>query len=227
MLDILSIVIGLVVGGLAVGIALETTGRNREAPPATVKLTTGWRLGELHDPILVARDVLDADVPAGTRVVASGLVDASVQDACEVRQVPPVRAEFALDITAGRAFLFPGGVRRNAMALLTVDPAIVQRLETEFRTLWERGDPYVERHRIGDLAGRNGTTVEVDGVVADVLPFQDRFMMRLEDQGSIIGVLVQKDASELVDERVRVRGRLDKDQTGYAVIVAQDIRRLR
>lgn len=225
--DILSLVVGLVVGGLAVAIAIETTGRPREKETSLAKLTTGWRLSELRDPVVVARDVVDVDVPAGTRIVASGLVDATVQDTCKVRQVPPVRTEFALDSETGRAFLFTAGVRRDAMALLTVDPATIQRLETEFRTLWDRSDPYVERLRVQELAGRQGVTVEVDGVVQDVLPFQDRFMIRLEDQGSIIGVLSQKDPSELVDERIRVQGRLEKDKTGYPVIEAHDIRRIR
>jgi len=226
-MDILSLVIGLVVGGLAVAIAIETTGRNRDKPQPLGKLTTSWRLSELHEPVIVASDVMDVDVPATARIAASGLVEPAVQDRCDVRQVPPVRAEFALDLTAGRGLLFLGGVRRDAMALLTVDPATVQRLESEFRTLWDRSDPYVERLRIADLAGRQGVTVEVDGVVRDVLPWQDRFMIRLEDQGSIIGVTVEKDASELVDERIRVQGRLEKDNTGYPVIAARDIRRVR
>ena len=226
-MDILSLVIGLVVGGLAVAIAIETTGRNRDKPQPLGKLTTSWRLSELHAPVIVASDVMDVDVPATARIAASGLVEPAVQDRCDVRQVPPVRAEFALDLAAGRGLLFLGGVRRDAMALLTVDPATVQRLESEFRTLWDRSDPYVERLRIADLAGRQGVTVEVDGVVRDVLPWQDRFMIRLEDQGSIIGVTVEKDASELVDERIRVQGRLEKDKTGYPVIAARDIRRVR
>lgn len=227
MLDILSLVIGLVVGALAVAIAIETTGRTREKPQPLGKLTTGWRLSELRSPLIVARDILDVEVPEDARIVASGLVDPGIQDRCEIRQVPPVRAEFALDLEHGRAFLFLGGIRRDAMALLSVDPVTLQRLEAEFKRLWDRSDPYVERHRIQDLAGRSGVTVEVDGVVRDVLPFQDRFMIRLEDQGSIIGVMVDKDAAELTDERVRVQGRLEKDKTGYPVIEAREIRRIR
>ncbi len=226
-LDILSIVIGLVVGALAVAVVIETTGRSREKPSPQAKLTTGWRLREFGRPVIVARDVLDVDVPDGSTVFASGLVDPKLQATCTVKQVPPVRAEFALDQENGRALLFTAGATEGSLALVTVDPATVQRLETEFRSLRGRSDDYVERRRIAELAGRHGVTVEVDGVVQDVLPFHDEWMIRLEDQGAIIGVVVKKDASELQDERIRVTGRLDKDRTGYAVITADAIRRIR
>ncbi len=225
-LDLLSIAIGLVLGGVSVGLVVEVMGRGRQKPVQQEKLTAAWRLSELQKPVLVARDVLDVDVPAKTRVYASGLVDPRIQQSCKVYQVPPVNAEFALDLAQRRAILFIGGVRKGALALVTVDEALVARLETDYKRLSDRSNEYVERFRIQDLGGRDGVTIETEGLVQDALPWKGRFMIRLEDQGHIIGVMVNKDPSSLQDKRIRVKGTLKKDETGYAVIDALDLRTL-
>lgn len=226
--DILALAIGLFAGGIAVAVVMEATGRLR--PQATKedpsKLTSGWRIRELGQPVLVARDVVDVQVPPGCTIFASGVVDPAILKACKVQQVPAVRTEFAFDAAKGRAILFTSGVRDGTLALVTVDETLVKRLETEYRTLAAHAGDYVERLRIQELAGKAGVTVETRGAVQDVLPFQDRFMMRLEDQGHVIGVLCDRDPSELEGLRVQVRGPIEK-RTGYPVILAKDIRRIR
>ncbi len=224
--DPLSAVLGAVAGAVAVAVVFEAMGRGRDKPVETGKLTSAWRLSELGAPLVVARDVA-VEVPAGAKVVASGVVDPVALRDAEVRQAPPVRAEFALDPKARRALLFTGGLAGGTLALMTVDPDVVARLENEFRTLWDRADPYVERLAIRELTGRAGAVIETHGRVAETLPYKDRFMLRLEDGGDIIGVIVPKDPGELRHEDVVVKGRLVRDRTGYAVIEALDIRRIR
>lgn len=225
MLDLLSVGLGLAVGA---GAMWAVRFRRANATPTTdrFQLTTGWRVGEFRDPVLVVRDLVDVPVPDGVRVMASGLVDADVQARCEVRQVPPVRAEFILDEAAGRALLFPGGARAGTLGLLTSEPSVLERLAAEVRSLWDKGEPYVERYRIGELGHRTGVFVETEGDVQDVLSWHDQWMVRLEDQGHVLGVLVPKDPSALTGSRIRVQGRLGRDDNGYVVLHAKDIRRV-
>lgn len=229
MWDILSFVAGLAGGTIGTAVAFEAMNRGKkteEAGPKT-KLTTGWTFRELGKPIIVARDILDMEVPEGTQVFASGVVAPQVLANCNVKQVPPVRTEFALDLDRRRALIFTAGAQSGSLAMLTVDPIMLGRLETEYRTLAGHGGEYVERLAIQDLAGKNGVTVETQGFVQDILPYKDQYMIRLEDQGHIMGVLVQKNPEDLREERIQVKGRLQRDQTGYAVILADDIRRIR
>jgi hypothetical protein len=227
--DMISFVAGLAGGTLGTIVAFEARNRGKkpdDAGPKT-KLTTGWRIRELDNPIIVARDVLDIDVPDGIEIYASGVVDPQILGKAKVTQVPPVRTEFALDLVRQRALIFTAGAQEGSLALLTVDPTMLARLETEYRTLAGHGGEYIERLQIKDLVGKNGVTVETSGFVQDVLPYRERFMIRLEDSGHIMGVLVDKNPENLREERIQVKGKLQRDQTGYAVIVAEDIRRIR
>jgi hypothetical protein len=216
---------GFVVGAVAVAVMVETRMR-RASQSSGVKLTQGWRLAELRDPIVVAHDVLEVEVPAGARVAADGMVSPQAFAAAQVRQVPSVPAEFAIDAQGTRALVFVGGLRQGSWALLTVDPAILARLSAEAKAAWDRGDPYVERRSVAELPGRNGVTVETQGVVQDVLPYHGRHLMRLEDGGHVVGVVMEKDPSELRQARILVRGRVEKDRTGYTLLAAYDVRRM-
>lgn len=221
--------VGASVAGSAIALVWFFAQRGAPAAPAgpSQTLTEGWRLRELGTPVVVAHDVDELDVPADATVFASGTVHPKVLASCTVHQVPPVRTAFAIDAEARRAIVFTGGVRDGSLALITTDPALVGRLETEHRTIAARAASYVERLPVAALAGKAGVTVQTLGVVQEILPYQDRFMMRLEDQGAIIGVLVDRDPESLRDERIMVEGRVEKPDNGYLVLHATDVRRLR
>ena len=190
-----------------------------------LRLTSGWSLAELGAPLVVARDV-EAEVPAGARVVASGQVAPEAFAAADVRQVRAVTAEYAVSPGSGRALLFLGGVRPGAQALLATDAATVARLEAEATALWERAGPYVERRALADAARRQGLVVETQGLVQDILPHQGAWLLRLEDDGAALGVRVDREPAELKGSRIVVRGRMAKDKGGYPVLLATDLRRL-
>lgn len=222
--DLVYALAGFVVGAVAVAVLVEARTRGN-GPAETMKLTSTWRLAELGTPLVVARDV-EVEVPAGTRVIASGTVAAEAFVAADVRQVPHVGAEYAVDQGRRRVLLFLGGVRAGGQAILSVDPTVVARLEAEAMALWERADPYVERRALSDAAGRHGLVVETQGVVQEVIPYHGAFLLRLEDNGQVLGVQVDKEPSELRGQRVVVRGKMGKDRGGYPMLKASDLRRL-
>ncbi len=217
--------LGLSAGGLLWWLSMRSLAT--EPTDSRLKMTAGWRLGELTDPIIVARVLEDVDVPAGARVYASERVDAAVLGGCDVHMVPHVRAEFAAAGDFSKALIFTSGIAEGCLALLCEDPVLLGRLRTEWQHLSARGSDYVERLRVGELAGKAGLVVETQGVVQDVLPYQDGFMMRVEDDGAIIAVLVDKDPEGLADERILVRGVVEKQGGGYLALRASDVRRMR
>jgi hypothetical protein len=123
--------------------------------------------------------------------------------------------------------LFLAGLQPAGMALWTVDAELISRLESEATSLWERANPYVERVAVSRLAGAAGAMIETEGLVHDVLPYQGRHLLRLQDEGHIVGVLVDRDPTELKSHRILVRGKLVRDKGGFLVIEAADLRRVR
>jgi hypothetical protein len=218
----------LALASVALGATTATAywrSRTHPEPATALRLTSTWRLAELGTPLLVARDV-DVAVPAGSRVVVSGQVGADAFQAAQVRQVPVVTAEYAVDGERGRALLFLGGVHAGSQAMLVTDKQAVARLAAEATALWERAEPYVERQPLAAAASRAGLVVETQGTVLDVLPYQGAFLLRLEDAGSVLGVQVEREPAELKGQRILVRGKVGKDKGGYPVLVASDVRRL-
>lgn len=220
------LIIGVVLGVVTTGALVYLWTQTRRPKPLTT-ITATWRLGDLTDPILVVRDLGAIDVPNGTRILASGLVDSAIQTRCVVRRVENVPAEFAIDAHRKRAVLFLGGAQAGALAAQTVDPAMLDRLDRDARSLWERAGAYVEHHPIASLAGRSGITVETTGRARDAVPYQSRYMLSLEDGGAVIGVLVDRDPEPLRGEMLQVRGNLVRDARGYSAIEAVDLRRIR
>lgn len=196
----------------------------RDAAP-TDRLTGTWRLAELGAPWVVGHDV-DCDVPAGSRVVASGRVEAEVLAACEVRMAPRVAAEFAVRPDGAAALLFLGGLRAGSQAVVSRDGALGRRLAADAQALWERSEPYLERGRLADVARRFGVPVETQGIALDSLPRAGGHLVRLEDEGQVVAVAVDRPAEELKGQRLLVRGRMERDASGYPVLRAVDVRRL-
>jgi hypothetical protein len=213
------------IGALVAILAARLRASSTPGASPGLKLTSTWRLSELGSPLVVARDV-EAGVPPGTRIVASGQVAPEAFAVAQVRQVPAVTAEYAVDAAGKRALLFLGGVRPGSQAMPCADADLVARLAAEATALWERAEPYVERRALADAASRQGLAVETQGTVLDVLPYQGAFLLRLEDNGQVLGVRVEREPSELKGQRVVVRGHVAKDKGGYPVLVASDLRRL-
>lgn len=210
---------------LGAGLTAAWRARPSKVPAApTDRVTSTWSLAELGAPLVVARD-LDVEVPLGARVVVAGTIAPEAVAAAQVRQVPYVSGEFAVNPAKGQALLFFGGVRSGSMALPTRDQALVQRLAAEAEALWQRSEPYVERCTLGEAARREGVVVEVQGVVADVVARHGAYLIRLEEQGQALGVRVQVDAQELKGQRILVRGPMQREG-GYPILVASDVRRM-
>lgn len=213
-------------GLVAAAIAWQLRGRiERPAgAPAEERLTSTWSLSELSDPLVVARDI-DVMVPAGARVLVSGTVTAQAYAAAQVRQLPEVAGDYAVDAQRRKVLLLLGGARANSLALASRDPALVARLAAEAEALWQRAEPYVESRSLADATSRTGLPIAVQGVVTEVIQRQGAFLIRLEEQGQALGVRVQADATELKGQRILVRGSVQREG-GYVVLVASDVRRL-
>lgn len=220
--------VGAAAGVLAVVLITALRGRPSAAAAAVDRLTSAWSLAELGSPILLlARDLAEVDVPAGSRAVVSGHASLAVLRACDVRRAADVPVEAAVAGDGRRALLFPTGLRPGALALAVAEPALVARLAALAQASWAAATPYVERRGLADLVGEPGLPVETEGRVTQALPrpspgFPGGVLLRLEDGAHSAAVHTARDDG-LVGRRVRIRGRLARDAGGYPVVEADNV----
>ena len=100
MVDVISIIVGFVVGIIAVSIAIELSWKKEETVE-TCKIAKKWSLSEMRNPLIVA-EKLKMDAPSGSKVVVR--VDTAFSKGA--KQNPDVKGNFALG--NDRALIFSG-----------------------------------------------------------------------------------------------------------------------
>lgn len=222
MVEVLSMLIGFLVGVVAAGIAVELGLRKFLSPPENTKITRVWSLAEIPKPLIVARAMRDVPFPKNARVVAGQKLDGE-RAGFDLRSNPEAVADFAVDAEQPRALLFLGGIQKGAMALWTVDERLIDRLRAEFNRLWSRSTDYIERVNVAELPGKANHAIETEGTVQDTVPFKGQYLMRLADKGETIGVLVDQDL-HLTGKRVAIKGHVRASSSGYPLVEALEVR---
>lgn len=222
-MDVLSTLIGFIIGIVAAGFAVELGLKKLFAPPENSKLTTVWSLSELHSPEIVATALAEGvDVPKSARVVASAKMPPSTK-AYQLRRNAEAKGSFALDSQKPRALLFLGGIEPGSLALWTVDEKLIERLRAEFNRLWTRSTDYVERAKVSEIPSKPNAAVETSGVVQDIIPYKGRYMMRLSEEGDAVGVIVDRELP-VRGHRVTVKGIVRASSSGYPLVEAVEVK---
>lgn len=199
MLDVLSLIIGFVVGIIAVSIAIEL-GWKKQEPTKTYKMATRWSLNELHRPKIVA-EKLKMDVPAHADVV----VQARTSFSKDAHENPDVTGNFA--VGDGKALVFAGEIHPGQLAFRTVDDGIVRRLRERFR------EYSTEPGEAKDTAPA-GSGVTMRGMAKAVVPYRDQYLIRLSTTEGIRGVLVNE-RLDLEGKMIEVEGELVGDDRPF------------
>lgn len=224
--DLMWTTIGFVVGVAATALALQVAFRSvRNEERAS--LQKDWNFRELstdHPPSIVATNLEGSKVPDGSKVLVSpgAKLSREVATKCELRIHPDAKGNFA--VGSGRGVLCTGPMAPGTLALTTVHPALVSKLERAFQSLWVQGTPYKHKCQPSQIASHAGGVVEVEGQVADVLSAGDKAMVTLKDaQGGGSGtVLVPSNLPLEKGHHYLFTGRITTEG-GRRVLKAEDV----
>lgn len=222
MVEVISMLLGFLIGLVAAGIAVELGLKKFLSSPETGKLTRVWSLSELPSPLVAATLVEGVAVPQGARVLTTKTLQAP-RTGFDLRTSPELHANFAVDAQLPRALLFLDGVRPGGLALWTVDEPLIERLRTEFNRLWSRSSDYVEHVKLAEVIEKANLTVETHGTVQEVVPYRGHWLLRLSDEGETVGVLVAEELP-LRGRRVAVKGIVRTSSSGYPLVEALEVR---
>lgn len=191
-MDIIAFVAGLIVGIVAVSIAVEFAWK-KTAPEKTCKLIKNWHLDEIRNALIVA-EKLQVEPPHDAKVVV-GTPSSFAQKAHEN---PEIVGNFAVGVN--KAFIFAGDIKNGQVALATSDEELLQELREIF---FEYDRAHEERKSYTHHPG----AIVIRGVVRAVFPYRDGYLMRISYEGGLIGAFI-KERMDVEGRHVEVEGQI-------------------
>ncbi|MCD6512963.1 MAG: hypothetical protein J7K61_05115 [Thermoplasmata archaeon] len=191
-MDIISFVTGLVVGILAVSIAVEFAWR-KSFPEKTCKITEKWDLNDIQAPMIVAEKLL-VEPPSNAKVV----VASPTPFAKNARENSDLKGNFVVGLN--KAYIFGGEIKEGQIAIVTADEDIMKDLKSKFYEYWKK------KERVTSSISSSGN-VRIRGVVRAVFPYRDGYMMRVSYEKGVIGVIL-KEKMDVEGRRVEIEGNM-------------------
>jgi len=199
--DVISLIVGFVVGIIAVSIAIELSWRKEEVVE-TCKIAKRWSISEINSPLIVA-EKLKMDVPRNSKVVVK--VETAFSKGAKVN--PDAYGNFILG--SDRALIFSGEIREGQLAFRTVDERILRNLRELFNKFWEGEGEEVKTEK-----SRGRGTVTIRGIAKAVVPYRDNYLIRLSYEEGIIGILIDE-KMDLEGRKIEVEGEMVGDERPF------------
>jgi hypothetical protein len=139
-MDLISLLIGFVIGIIAATMAIEFGMRK---PPesttfqSTARLTSLWSVSEIKKPRVVAEYIDDVELPKDAKVVFKDCKNMRTLKDVEAKRNPNVKANFV--VGEDRALILSGYLKEGELGIWVIDPSIIKKLEMEFDRLWKEG----------------------------------------------------------------------------------------
>ena len=183
---------------MAVSLAIELGWRKEEAPE-TCKVAKRWSIKEIKNPLVVAEKI-KMEMPEGARMVVA--VETPYSKKAKVN--PNAKGNFI--IGDDRALIFSGEIREDQLAFWTIDENIMRALRNQFYKLWEERE---EKKVVSKEVPKKGG-VTIRGLVRAVVPFRDRYLVRLSYEGGVTGILINE-RLDLEGRKIEVEGEVSEE----------------
>ena len=138
-MDVVAFVIGLVIGVVAVGVAIEIGMRrvNREEP--ATRPTHKWSISEIANPRIIAENMGAIELPRNAKIVVNEYPDEAMFQGMDVRHHTGIRGNFILG--DDRALILSGPIQQEELGIWTVEKNMLEKLNKYFEDSWEKSTP--------------------------------------------------------------------------------------
>ena len=137
-MDVISLIIGFVIGVILVGLAIEIgSKKNTQISSASRKAKT-WSVSEISNPKIMAEYLSDIDLPKNSKVIVNTCKNKQMLAGLDVREHKGIKGNFV--VGDDRALILSGPVRKGEVAFWTVEKDIVDKLNQEFDAMWAEGE---------------------------------------------------------------------------------------
>jgi hypothetical protein len=141
-MDVVAFIAGLIIGVIAIGLAIELGMRRiNKAEPAT-RPTHKWSIAEIANPRIIAENMGAIELPRNAKVVVNEFQDGSMLKGIEVKQHSGIRGNFILG--DDRALILSGAIKQDELGIWTVEKEMLEKLNKYFNDSWEKATPLLD-----------------------------------------------------------------------------------
>ncbi|KYK29070.1 hypothetical protein AYK20_00665 [Thermoplasmatales archaeon SG8-52-1] len=133
-MDIISLVIGFIIGVIVLALAIEIgTKKSSQIPPAS-KHTKKWSISEISNPRIVAEYLSDVELPKDSKVIVNQYKNKDMLAGLNVKEHKGIKGNYILG--DDRVLILAGPVKKDELGFWTVEKNIVDHLNQEFNQMW-------------------------------------------------------------------------------------------
>ena len=134
---IVAILIGLIIGVISVGLAIELGMKKTSSRQPASRPTHKWSIDEISNPRILAENMGDITLPKNAKVVVNQFEDKDRFVGMEVKEHSGIRGNFILG--DDRALILAGSVKDDELGIWTVEKVMLDKLNRYFEDSWSKG----------------------------------------------------------------------------------------
>jgi hypothetical protein len=135
-MDVLSVIIGMIIGIVIIGLAIELGMKKiSQAQPAS-RPTHKWSISEISNPRIVAEYMGDMELPKNAKVVVNRYDNKDLFRGMDVKEHTGIRGNYILG--DNRALILSGPIKEDELGIWTVEKTLLDKLNRYFEDSWTK-----------------------------------------------------------------------------------------
>jgi len=151
-MDVIAFIIGLIIGVITVGLAIEIGMRRVNKTQPGTRPTHKWSIAEIANPRIIAENMGDIELPKNAKVVVNEFQNGAMLKGIDVKQHSGIRGNFILG--DDRALILSGPIKQDELGVWTVEKDMLEKLNKYFNDSWEKATPMIDDEQDNERSGR-------------------------------------------------------------------------
>jgi hypothetical protein len=141
-MDVIAFIIGLIIGVITVGLAIEIGMRRVNKTQPATRPTHKWSIAEIVNPRIIAENMGAIELPKNAKIVVNEYQNGAMLKGINVKQHSGIRGNFILG--DDRALILSGPIKQDELGVWTVEKEMLEKLNKYFNDSWEKATPMID-----------------------------------------------------------------------------------
>ncbi|KYK23979.1 hypothetical protein AYK25_01035 [Thermoplasmatales archaeon SM1-50] len=141
-MDVVAFIIGLLVGVITIGIAIEIGMRRVNKTQPATRPTHKWSITEIPNPRIIAENMGAIEIPKDAKIVVKQYETGMDLKGFDVKRHSGIRGNFILG--DDRALVLSGPIKQDELGIWTVEKEMLEKLNRYFNDTWEKATPLTD-----------------------------------------------------------------------------------